>query len=380
MTLNLVAQTVKLKITYKDYPVQNSDITIKIGDASIGTGRTDNDGEVSISCSNLFTKNIDVYGSKTTSNTTKTWDVKGYVNLDGNNFYHMKMEVFAKEMADASGGFMSESSIAAMWGLAAGGKNDSENMSSNSNTNTNNNTNSNSNNQTTNTEPEEEKIDLNQMREDNLLTYKQNLENDIIRFERKIKKDEKEINEARAEGKSQTEIRRLEIDKQIDILTKEKKEILLRETNAKIAKTELSFEEKRQNSSRKDQIKDEISLLKDEDKKLKNAEKTASKEKEIEITQAGNEIITEEQKAKNEQKAYEEEEKFQKKSKQMLKLDLTELKVALKKKNLNFKIQAGAGIQEEEKMTKLKEEIVALELKVEKYEKRIAELEGKEEK
>ena len=103
----VLAQTVKLKITYKDYPVTDSDITIKIGDATIGQGRTDGDGNVSIMCSNLVTRNIDVYGSKKTSNTTKTWDVKGYVVLEDNNVYHIKIEVMAKEMADASGGFMS---------------------------------------------------------------------------------------------------------------------------------------------------------------------------------------------------------------------------------------------------------------------------------
>lgn len=401
------AQTVKLKITYKDYPVQNSDITIKIGDASIGKGRTDNDGEVSISCSNLITKNIDVYGSKTTSNSTKTWDVKGYVNLDGNNFYHLKMEVFAKEMSEASGGFLSESAIAAGWGLAASGSNDSPTTNNSSNSSSSNDENKSSQSGSTNSKTNDDAddndekstfetakdlkqtaADMKQMQEDNLKMQQQNLQQDIIRFEKKIIKDDKEIQKASSEGKSINVLRRMEIDKQIDVLTLEKKNIQLQDVNAKVAKTDLPFEQKKTNELRLDKIKDEIEVLKDEDKKLKKLddepEKVVnSKNSEIKTTEEKKTKEVEIEESKEEialKKETEEEAKFQKKNKQMLKLDLTELKVALKKKNLNFKIQSGAGTQKEEKMTELKQEIVDLEFKIIKYEKRIEELEKAETK
>ncbi len=401
------AQTVKLKITYKDYPVQNSDITIKIGDASIGKGRTDNDGEVSISCSNLITKNIDVYGSKTTSNSTKTWDVKGYVNLDGNNFYHLKMEVFAKEMSEASGGFLSESAIAAGWGLAASGSNDSPTTNNSSNSSSSNDENKSSQSGSTNSKTNDDAddndekstfetakdlkqtaADMKQMQEDNLKMQQQNLQQDIIRFEKKIIKDDKDIQKASSEGKSINVLRRMEIDKQIDVLTLEKKNIQLQDVNAKVAKTDLPFEQKKTNELRLDKIKDEIEVLKDEDKKLKKLddepEKVVnSKNSEIKTTEEKKTKEVEIEESKEEialKKETEEEAKFQKKNKQMLKLDLTELKVALKKKNLNFKIQSGAGTQKEEKMTELKQEIVDLEFKIIKYEKRIEELEKAETK
>ena len=400
------AQTVKLKITYKDYPVQNSDITIKIGDASIGKGRTDNDGEVSISCSNLITKSIDVYGSKTTSNSTKTWDVKGYVNLDGSNFYHLKMEIFAKEMSEASGGMLSESAIAAMWGLAASGGNDSKSSSekSTSSNDENKSSQSGTSNSKTNDDDDDDTdekstfetakdlkqtaADMKQMQEDNLKMQQQNLQQDIIRFEKKIIKDDKDIQKASSEGKSINVLRRMEIDKQIDVLTLEKKNIQLQDVNAKVAKTDLPFEQKKTNELRLDKIKDEIEVLKDEDKKLKKLddepEKVVnSKNSEIKTTEEKKTKEVEIEESKEEialKKETEDEAKFQAKNKQMLKLDLTELKVALKKKNLNFKIQSGAGTQKEEKMTELKQEIVDLEFKIIKYEKRIEELEKAETK
>ena len=356
----VLAQTVKLKITYKDYPVTDSDITIKLGDATIGTGRTDSDGNVSIMCSNLLTNNIDVYGSKKTSNTTKTWDVKGYVVLDNNHFYHMKMEVFAKEMSEASGGMMSESAIAAMWGLTASGRNDAPNTSSNNtptNSNSGGNATSGGNNNASGSASDDEIPDLTQMREENLIAYKQNLENDIIRYERKIKRAEQDIADAKAEGKSQTEIRRWEIDREIDVLTKEKKEIQLRETNAKIAKSELPFEERKRNDARKEEIKAEISKLKEEDKRLKKENAAAEDAREAE-----------------KEKAKYSEEAIAQKSKFTLKTELTEFRLDLKRKNLTYKIQSTSGL-EESKLAVLRTEIAELEVIIARYEKRLAELE-----
>ncbi len=116
------AETVKLKITYNDEPVSDCDITIKHGDVELGTGRTNSSGDVTINAKKLISKSIDVYGSKKTASSTKTWSAKGYAVLDDNNFYHMKMENVVKEMAQMSG--MSETTLASMWGLATSGKND----------------------------------------------------------------------------------------------------------------------------------------------------------------------------------------------------------------------------------------------------------------
>lgn len=130
------AETVKLKITYNDEPVSDCDITIKHGDVELGTGRTNSSGDVTINAKKLISKSIDVYGSKKTASSTKTWSAKGYAVLDDKNFFHMKMENVVKEMAQMSG--MSETTLASMWGLATSGKNDAPAPGNNGNTTANN--------------------------------------------------------------------------------------------------------------------------------------------------------------------------------------------------------------------------------------------------
>lgn len=112
------AITVKLKITYYDAPVADCDITIKQGEISLGSGRTDANGDVAIEVAVLAGNAIDVYGTRPAAGGEKKWDVKGYVKLDEENFYPLKMEVFVQKMAKGTG--MSEASIAAMWGLVLG--------------------------------------------------------------------------------------------------------------------------------------------------------------------------------------------------------------------------------------------------------------------
>ncbi|HHG84284.1 MAG TPA: hypothetical protein ENJ82_06000, partial [Bacteroidetes bacterium] len=114
LSLSIKAETVKLKITYNGVGVANNEITIKLGDARLGTGKTDREGNVSIQTGNLPTNHIDVYGHVRTPNGNKNWDVKGWVALDGDNFFHLKMEELLEEM---SGMGMPASLLAEAWGL-----------------------------------------------------------------------------------------------------------------------------------------------------------------------------------------------------------------------------------------------------------------------
>jgi hypothetical protein len=107
------AQTIKLKITYNGAGVANNKITVKSGDAVIGTGRTDQGGNVSISAHGSFPKLIDVYGDVSTPSEEKTWDVKQYCELDDNNFFHLKME----EVLALFSEMMDPEIIAEAWGL-----------------------------------------------------------------------------------------------------------------------------------------------------------------------------------------------------------------------------------------------------------------------
>lgn len=124
----MYATTVKLKITYNDAPVSDCDVTIKQGDVALGSDRTNSSGEAEIDVRALAGKAIDVYGVKKSGGDEKKWNVNGMVVLDDNNYAHLKMEVVAKEMADATG--LSENQVAVMWGLVLDGNNDSQSKSS----------------------------------------------------------------------------------------------------------------------------------------------------------------------------------------------------------------------------------------------------------
>ena len=103
-----------------------------IGDAAIGSGTTDSDGNVTISVSSLPTKSINLKGQKTCEGAKKSWEVKGFVTLDGSNFAHLKMEEPIAEMVEASGGFMSEKMMVASYGLVCAGSSSSSSKSNDS--------------------------------------------------------------------------------------------------------------------------------------------------------------------------------------------------------------------------------------------------------
>ncbi len=60
--------------------------------AEIGSGQTDNSGNVNVQASNLYGKNIDVEGKFQSGGTKREWSIKGKIKLDGNNSVHIKLE------------------------------------------------------------------------------------------------------------------------------------------------------------------------------------------------------------------------------------------------------------------------------------------------
>jgi len=102
-----------------------------IGDAAIGSGTTDSDGNVTISVSSLPSKSINLKGQKTCEGAKKSWGVKGFLRLDGSNYAHLKMEEPIAEMVEASGGFMSEKMMVASYGLVCAGSSSSSSSKSN---------------------------------------------------------------------------------------------------------------------------------------------------------------------------------------------------------------------------------------------------------
>lgn len=334
------AENIKLKITYHGEPVQKCDVTVRHGDVAIANGRTDSNGEVEMS-GNLMSKSIDVSGRKQTSNGEKTWDINGYVTLDNNNFAHMKMEVYAQEMAEASGGFLSESSIAAGWGLVLGGDNKAEDNSSTASRTSDNSTSSNTsgNNSSVETRSPQE------VRNEQLQQRKESLEGRIANLDRKIGKNQDKISDIKNESSiDSVALQREEIDMKINYLKKEKAQLDLDETNAELSGNKYNKDQRKANKARKEEIDIEIKSLKGKD-----------------------------QSVKEEGKKEDLEENFDDKSLGELKRELPKLKMRLKKAQAELKMKG--KMWSDEKKAEQEEEIEYLEDMVKKYEDRIEELE-----
>lgn len=337
------AETVKLKITYNGSGVSNSDITIKHGDASIGSGRTDGNGLVSISTSMLVSKSIDVYGHKVCGGADKNWDVKGWVDLDDDNFYHLKMEEVVKEM---SGMGMPESMLVAAWGLSASGCNDgSESPAASSKTE--NNPNEDSGNTTSTSGNSNSGIDLDAVREEKLRMQRNGLEDEIDYIDNRMDRKKNEILELEEEGANHATLRRANIDLEIAQLKKEKKELDLERVEAKLNGSGLSKARDKEVEERQDEIKVETYRLNLEDKNLKAEEKEIKKNL-----------------------------KFEEMGKTDLKKHLLDMKTNRKSKKISLKMKARS--MKPERKAELEKEIEILDATIEKYEKRLEEVKAEE--
>lgn len=251
---------VKLKITYNGNGVAGHTVTVMLGDATIGSGVTDDGGNVTVSVSSLPIKDINLKGEKKCDNAQKSWEAKGFVKLDDNNYAELKMEVLVKEMVEASGGFMSEKMLVGSYGLVCGGSSStssSDKTSSNStvNNNSSNDNNTNDNNSSDNTTPSLI------TREESLTQQKTMLENRIENIDRKIEKKNEKMNELEGEKKKDAEfdVRELEIDKK-------QSQNKLDKVNLQIEKGMLNKEERNRFKDREDELDEEMKALKAERK------------------------------------------------------------------------------------------------------------------
>lgn len=129
LSVSLVAETVKLKITYKNQGISGHTVYVMVGDLSLGSGITNSGGEVSINVSTLPSKRIDVKGEKKCNGAEKNWKVQGYVVLDDNNYALLELDKPIAEAVEGSGGFMTEDMIVSSYGLVCGGSSNNSNSS-----------------------------------------------------------------------------------------------------------------------------------------------------------------------------------------------------------------------------------------------------------
>jgi hypothetical protein len=110
-------QDVTLKVSYHGNPVCNYEVSLKHGNAVIGKGMTDQSGTVVFEQALLLTRNVDLYAEKKKGGTNQHFDVKGYIVLNEDYTYELKMEELLKELTSGSG--MPESMFADSWGLTS---------------------------------------------------------------------------------------------------------------------------------------------------------------------------------------------------------------------------------------------------------------------
>ena len=269
-SITLFAESVKLKITYNGNGISGHDVTVMIGDAAIGSGTTDSDGNVTISVSSLPSKSINLKGQKTCEGAKKSWEVKGFVTLDGSNFAHLKMEEPISEMVEASGGFMSEKMMVASYGLVCSGSSSSASKSNDSGSSTASSESSSSNSssaESTSTLPKAEAPAL-MTREEVLENQKAMQEAKIANLDAKIGRKNDKLSQGKVDSDKEADIeldiREMEIEKQI--------------AQNELDRINLTIQNGFLNKTERNQFKDRESVLKDELKELKSSGKISKNE------------------------------------------------------------------------------------------------------
>lgn len=247
------AESVKLKITYKGDGLADHTVTVMLGNAALGSGVTDSDGEVTISVSSLPSKSIDLKGEKVCDGARKSWSASGYVTLDGSNYAHLKMEDLVAEMVDASGGMMSEGMLVASYGLVCSGSSTASKSTGESS--------ENSGSSTTTETPTMTKEEMQAQQ-------KVGLENKIASIENSIERKQSKIDSGKytdeKKDDAEQDIRELELEKQI---TQNK----LDKLNMQMQKGMLNKSERNAFKEKEDALKDELKAVKQEGKSGKSA-------------------------------------------------------------------------------------------------------------
>ena len=241
---------VKIKITYKGKGISGHTVNLYMAGNHMDAGVTNQSGEVTFNVSSIITKSVDLKGEKTCNGGKKSWDVKGFVTLDNNNFGHLKMEGPIKEMVEASGGFMSEKLLVSSYGLICGG--------------TSNRTKKTSSNTSRNKPSKVNEVSPLITKEERLKSQRIYLESKIRRIESKITKKNDRILDGSYEGKRKNSalyfIKKMRIEKQIE-------ENKLAKVDLEIKKGKLNRVEKNKFEDRKNRLKENLKQVERDQKK-----------------------------------------------------------------------------------------------------------------
>lgn len=103
--VSIQAQNIRIKVTENGSAMAYHNVKVFQNGAEIGSGQTDNSGNVNIQASNLYGKNIDVEGKYQSGGTKKEWSIKGKLKLDNSNSVHIKLEEIGKDINKDFGNF-----------------------------------------------------------------------------------------------------------------------------------------------------------------------------------------------------------------------------------------------------------------------------------
>jgi hypothetical protein len=344
------ATDVKLKITYKGSGLSGHKVSVLVGGAAVGSGVTDGGGNVTISVSSLPSKRIDLKGEKKCNNAQKSWEANGYVELDGSNYGELKLDELTKMMAEGSGGFLSEETLAKSYGCICAGT--SEESGDNSSTGSDASTEGNG------IGAINQLKDAKQQREEQLAGKKSMYEQKLQNLDHKIEKKNKKLAEYDEKEKQEAlyEIREWQIEKEMT-------QNDLERVNMQMSKKSmvLNKEEKEVYDDKEDALKEDMDALKAD----KKAGKTISEETVkasmavVEKKESTKEEIKE--KTKNEEEVEKEEEE-----------EVEKAKVEVKEKS---KKELEREAKEKEELAKEEEKRKAEELEKQKELDKIAEKE-----
>lgn len=277
LSVSLIAETVKLKITYKSRGISGHTVYVMVGDVSLGSGITNSGGEVSIDVSTLPSKNIDVKGEKKCNGAEKNWKVQGYVTLDDNNYALLELDKPIAEVVESSGGFMTEDMIVSSYGLICGGSDNS----------------SGSNNSTSET-PEVKNKTIENISTDNskptstMPSREEMLANQKVGYQNKINSLNKKI----AKNKAQIEGGKLDTEKQKDTeydiqemeIEKKIAQNNLDRVNTEIANGSLNKEERERFKTNDKTLKEELKSVKQEHKETPSPSSSTTSERTTDIS------------------------------------------------------------------------------------------------
>jgi hypothetical protein len=103
--ISIQAQTISIKVTENGTAMAYHNVKVFQNGSQIGSGQTDNSGNVRIETSGLYGKNIDVEGKYQSGGTKKEWSIKGKLKLDNSNSIHIKLEEIGKDINKDFGNF-----------------------------------------------------------------------------------------------------------------------------------------------------------------------------------------------------------------------------------------------------------------------------------